>query len=150
MRELELIAAIRSGLGDRGGGRVVRASGDDAAVVRARPFAVTSIDTEVEGTHLRRSTHSPRTSASQHPPQRSHRAEEPPLQNDQPQYTQTLRAERDPVAEARVQWRRETRSTPWTPMQPSTSARAAMGTRSEVAAARRRRRASRRSSSTRR
>ena len=58
MRELELIAAIRSGLGDRGGGRVVRASGDDAAVVRARPFAVTSIDTVVDGTHFRRSTHS--------------------------------------------------------------------------------------------
>ncbi len=58
MRELELIAAIRSCLGDRSGGRVVRWSGDDAAVVRARPFAVTSIDTVVDGTHFRRSTHS--------------------------------------------------------------------------------------------
>ncbi|HZG49900.1 MAG TPA: thiamine-phosphate kinase [Thermoleophilaceae bacterium] len=58
MRELELIAAIRAALGARGG-RVVRSSGDDAAVVRARPFAVSSIDTVVEGTHFRRSTHRP-------------------------------------------------------------------------------------------
>jgi thiamine-monophosphate kinase len=33
--------------------RVVRWSGDDAAVVRARPYAVTSIDTMVEGVHFR-------------------------------------------------------------------------------------------------
>jgi thiamine-monophosphate kinase len=58
VRELELIAAIRAALGARGG-RVVRSSGDDAAVVRARPFAVSSIDTVVEGTHFRRSTHRP-------------------------------------------------------------------------------------------
>ena len=33
--------------------------GDDAAVVRARPFAVTSIDTIADGVHFERSTHSP-------------------------------------------------------------------------------------------
>jgi thiamine-monophosphate kinase len=37
----------------------VRWTGDDAAVVRAAPLAVTSIDTVVEGTHFRLSTHSP-------------------------------------------------------------------------------------------
>jgi thiamine-monophosphate kinase len=36
----------------------VRWTGDDAAVVRAAPLAVTSIDTVVEGTHFRLSTHS--------------------------------------------------------------------------------------------
>jgi thiamine-monophosphate kinase len=44
-------------LADRGG-RVVRWTGDDAAVTRARPFAVTSIDTLVDGVHFRRATHS--------------------------------------------------------------------------------------------
>ena len=44
MPELELIAAIERRLGVRGD-RVVRPPGDDAAVVRARPLAVTSIDT---------------------------------------------------------------------------------------------------------
>ncbi|HMS63370.1 MAG TPA: thiamine-phosphate kinase [Solirubrobacteraceae bacterium] len=33
--------------------RVIRWVGDDAAVVRARPFAVTSVDAMVEGVHLR-------------------------------------------------------------------------------------------------
>ncbi len=51
MAELELIAAIRAALGAPGE-RVVRATGDDAAVVRARPFAVTSIDTVAEGVHF--------------------------------------------------------------------------------------------------
>ena len=37
----------------------MRWTGDDAAVVRARPLAVTSIDTVVEGTHFRLDTHSP-------------------------------------------------------------------------------------------
>jgi thiamine-monophosphate kinase len=37
----------------------VRWTGDDAAVVRAAALAVTSIDTVVEGTHFRLSTHSP-------------------------------------------------------------------------------------------
>ena len=58
MRELELIGAIRAALADRGG-RTVRWSGDDAAVVRARPLAVTSIDTVVDGVHFRSATHSP-------------------------------------------------------------------------------------------
>jgi thiamine-monophosphate kinase len=54
--ELELIAAIETALADRSG-RLVRWTGDDAAVTRARPFAVTSIDTLVEGVHFRRATH---------------------------------------------------------------------------------------------
>ena len=58
--ELALIAAIETALDDRSGGRVLRFAGDDAAVVRARPLAVTSIDTVVEGTHFRSATHSPR------------------------------------------------------------------------------------------
>jgi thiamine-monophosphate kinase len=58
VRELELIGAIRAALADRGG-RTVRWSGDDAAVVRARPLAVTSIDTVVDGVHFRSATHSP-------------------------------------------------------------------------------------------
>jgi thiamine-monophosphate kinase len=37
----------------------VRWTGDDAAVVRAAPFAVTSIDTMVEGSHFRLTTHTP-------------------------------------------------------------------------------------------
>ena len=57
--ELELIGLIRSALTDRSGGRVVRWTGDDAAVVRARPLAVTSIDTVVEGVHFSLATHSP-------------------------------------------------------------------------------------------
>lgn len=58
MRELPLIEAIREMLGTPGE-RVVRWSGDDAAVVRSRPFAVTSIDTVAEGIHFDLSTHSP-------------------------------------------------------------------------------------------
>jgi thiamine-monophosphate kinase len=58
VRELELIGAIRAALTDRGG-RTVRWSGDDAAVVRARALAVTSIDTVVDGVHFRLDTHSP-------------------------------------------------------------------------------------------
>jgi len=54
--ELELIAAIETALADRSG-RLVRWTGDDAAVTRARPFAVTSIDTMVDGVHFRRATH---------------------------------------------------------------------------------------------
>jgi thiamine-monophosphate kinase len=38
----------------------VRWTGDDAAVTRARPLAVTSIDTLVDGVHFRRATHMPR------------------------------------------------------------------------------------------
>jgi thiamine-monophosphate kinase len=54
--ELALIDAIRQALGAPGE-RVVRWTGDDAAVVRARPFAVTSIDTIVEGVHFKHATH---------------------------------------------------------------------------------------------
>jgi thiamine-monophosphate kinase len=57
VRELELIRAIESALADRSG-RLVRWTGDDAAVTRARPFAVTSIDTLVDGVHFERATHS--------------------------------------------------------------------------------------------
>ena len=57
MRELALIRSIEAALADRSG-RLVRWTGDDAAVVRARPFAVTSIDTIVEGVHFSRATHS--------------------------------------------------------------------------------------------
>jgi thiamine-monophosphate kinase len=56
--ELELIAAIQAALGTPGE-QVVRASGDDAAVIRARPFAVTSIDTVAEGVHFDLATSSP-------------------------------------------------------------------------------------------
>ncbi len=52
MRELELIESLRQVLG-RGGPRVVRWIGDDAAVVRARRYAVTSVDTMVDGVHFR-------------------------------------------------------------------------------------------------
>src|SRR4051794_23521048 len=56
--EHELIAAIERATRSRDT-RVVRWIGDDAAVVRARPFAVTSIDTIAEGVHFLRSTHAP-------------------------------------------------------------------------------------------
>jgi thiamine-monophosphate kinase len=52
--ELALLAAIESALGRREGSRVVRWIGDDAAVVRAAPYAVTSVDTMVDGVHFRR------------------------------------------------------------------------------------------------
>ena len=53
MRELALIEAIGAVLGRREGARVVRWLGDDAAVVRADAFAVTSVDVMVDGTHFR-------------------------------------------------------------------------------------------------
>jgi thiamine-monophosphate kinase len=53
--EFELIAAIRSRLGRRGE-RVLRAGGDDAAVVRAEGVTVTSVDVFVEGVHFRLAT----------------------------------------------------------------------------------------------
>jgi thiamine-monophosphate kinase len=56
--ELDLIQAIQAALTDRGG-RTVRWTGDDAAVVRARALAVTSIDTVVDGVHFSLATHSP-------------------------------------------------------------------------------------------
>jgi thiamine-monophosphate kinase len=56
--ELALIEAIRQAL-SAPGERVVRSTGDDAAVVRSRPFAVTSIDTVADGVHFDLATHSP-------------------------------------------------------------------------------------------
>jgi thiamine-monophosphate kinase len=50
--EQALIAAFESLLHPRSE-RVVRWTGDDAAVVRARPFAVTSVDAMVDGVHFR-------------------------------------------------------------------------------------------------
>jgi thiamine-monophosphate kinase len=57
LAELDLIGAIQAALTNRGA-RTVRWSGDDAAVVRARPLAVTSIDTIVDGVHFSLATHS--------------------------------------------------------------------------------------------
>ena len=61
MRELELIAELRALLGSGAAGAaagqrdpaLVRGIGDDAAVVRARGYAVTSVDTMVDGVHFR-------------------------------------------------------------------------------------------------
>jgi thiamine-monophosphate kinase len=58
MPELDLVAAIRRLLPEPPG-RVLRPPGDDAAVVRARALAITSLDTVVEGVHFSRATHSP-------------------------------------------------------------------------------------------
>jgi thiamine-monophosphate kinase len=53
-RELALIEAIEAALAPAGPGpHTVRWLGDDAAVVRARGFAVTSVDTAVDGVHFR-------------------------------------------------------------------------------------------------
>jgi len=53
VRELELIDRLEAMLAPAGP-RVLRGPGDDAAVVRADAYAVTSIDTMVEGVHFRR------------------------------------------------------------------------------------------------
>jgi thiamine-monophosphate kinase len=53
VRELELIESLRRVLGE-GGPRIVRWLGDDAAVVRANRYAVTSVDTMVQDVHFRR------------------------------------------------------------------------------------------------
>jgi thiamine-monophosphate kinase len=58
VNELRLIEAIERALAAQGG-RVARWVGDDAAVVRARPVAVTSIDTVADGVHFERATHAP-------------------------------------------------------------------------------------------
>ncbi|HEY5144541.1 MAG TPA: thiamine-phosphate kinase [Solirubrobacteraceae bacterium] len=50
--ELSLIAAFAELMEPRSE-RIVRWVGDDAAVVRARPFAVTSVDAMVDGVHFR-------------------------------------------------------------------------------------------------
>ncbi len=49
--ELSLIAAFEQLMSPRSA-RIVRWVGDDAAVVRSRPFAVTSVDAMVEGVHF--------------------------------------------------------------------------------------------------
>jgi thiamine-monophosphate kinase len=54
VRELDLIAALEQTLRP-GGPRMVRWLGDDAAVVRGRGYAVTSVDTMVDGVHFRSS-----------------------------------------------------------------------------------------------
>jgi thiamine-monophosphate kinase len=59
VRELALIEAIAATLERRDGARVVRWLGDDAAVVRADTFAVTSVDVLVDGTHFRLGQASP-------------------------------------------------------------------------------------------
>jgi thiamine-monophosphate kinase len=56
VRELELIDALGQALSrtGRGQSRIIRWIGDDAAVVRARGYAVTSVDTMVQDVHFRR------------------------------------------------------------------------------------------------
>jgi thiamine-monophosphate kinase len=58
VRELELIEALERLLAG-GDGRVVRSIGDDAAVVRADRYAVTSVDAMVDGVHFRSAQLSP-------------------------------------------------------------------------------------------
>jgi thiamine-monophosphate kinase len=58
VKELSLIQTLEASLTNRSG-RLVRWTGDDAAVVRARPLAVTSIDAIAEGVHFELSTHGP-------------------------------------------------------------------------------------------
>jgi thiamine-monophosphate kinase len=55
MRELELIEQLEQVLAPRGavGSTVLRWLGDDASVVRGRGYAVTSVDTVVDGVHFR-------------------------------------------------------------------------------------------------
>jgi thiamine-monophosphate kinase len=54
VRELDLITALQTTLRP-GGPEIVRWLGDDAAVVRGRGYAVTSVDTMVEDVHFRSS-----------------------------------------------------------------------------------------------
>jgi thiamine-monophosphate kinase len=58
VRELELIEALEQLL-ESGDPRVVRRIGDDGAVVRARPYSVTSVDAMVDGVHFLASELSP-------------------------------------------------------------------------------------------
>ena len=55
MRELELIECLEQVLapGAADPAAVVRWLGDDASVVRGRGYAVTSVDTVVDGVHFR-------------------------------------------------------------------------------------------------
>jgi thiamine-monophosphate kinase len=61
MRELELIEQLEQVLAPRGGTgpAVLRWLGDDASVVRGRGYAVTSVDTVVDGVHFRSSQLAP-------------------------------------------------------------------------------------------
>jgi thiamine-monophosphate kinase len=52
VRELELIEALEAALAGRSA-RVIRGPGDDAAVVRADAYAVTSVDAMIDGVHFR-------------------------------------------------------------------------------------------------
>jgi thiamine-monophosphate kinase len=52
MRELDLIEQLESVFGRRGE-QVIRGMGDDAAVVRGRGYAVTSVDAMIDGVHFR-------------------------------------------------------------------------------------------------
>jgi len=52
MGELSLISAFQELFATRSP-RVIRGSGDDAAVVRSRPYCVTSVDAMVDGVHFR-------------------------------------------------------------------------------------------------
>ena len=58
MAERGLIAAVQELLGPPPE-RLITGSGDDAAVVRSRPYAVVSVDTQADGVHFERSTHQP-------------------------------------------------------------------------------------------
>lgn len=53
MRELELIEALTATFHAANDGHVLRGIGDDAAVVRGRGYAVTSLDAMVDGIHFR-------------------------------------------------------------------------------------------------
>jgi thiamine-monophosphate kinase len=53
VRELELIESLEQTFAASRNPRVVRGLGDDAAVVLARPYAVTSVDGMVDGIHFR-------------------------------------------------------------------------------------------------
>jgi thiamine-monophosphate kinase len=55
LSEFELLEQIRARIGERGG-RVLRGSGDDAAVTRCSGVTVTSVDVLVEGVHFRLAT----------------------------------------------------------------------------------------------
>lgn len=59
MGELSLIEGLQSLFGRRGD-RVVRWIGDDAAVIRARPWCVVSLDTMVQDVHFRLGERAPR------------------------------------------------------------------------------------------
>ncbi len=59
MRERELIDALARIFAPEAGPRVLRGIGDDASVVRAGGYAVTSLDAMVDGIHFRRSQLAP-------------------------------------------------------------------------------------------